>query len=352
LRMSFSLSTQLIADIEAQGRALRSRVQASGMYLHEVAEFALVKAAYVEIADRVGVVQDVRSLTTSESRNLVRLVRRQGGDMAVLKLAGNTREPGEGQVLSIWQDRGLPCVPPLAWGDVKVSVGAESGVVTYLLTRYLPYPTLAPVDDKSLNERVSLLKDLMALLRPFHLPAEQLPPDVLAAARTWADRMHLHLRWAIPRLRERGAPEPSQWETTLDMASLAGRRVLLHGDVSPSNVLDGGENGLILFDPPGALVGPPEADIGHMCTHLGGAAYVAHMVEEACAVDRRLAPDWVAFFAGVDMLLWAGYIAASHASPHVSSEGHEADRVYSVLLEAAKELMGPALASASGSVDP
>ncbi len=168
--MSFSLSSELHASIEAQDQALRSRVEASGMYLHEVAEFALVKAAYVEVADRMGVVQDLGSLTTPESRNLVRLVRRQGRDMAVLKLVGNTREPGEGRVLSIWQERGLPSVPPLAWGELNVSVGPESGVVTYLLTGYLPYSTVPPADGKSLNERMSLLKDLMALLAPFHLP--------------------------------------------------------------------------------------------------------------------------------------------------------------------------------------
>ncbi len=116
-------------------------------------------------------------------------------------------------------------------------------------------------------------------------------------------------------------------------------------------MLDGGEHGLILFDPPGALIGPPEADIGHTCTHLGGARYAAQMVEEACAVDRRLEPDWVAFFAGVDILLWAGYVAASHASPHVFSAVHEADERSSALLETAKGLMRPALAGASWSAE-
>ncbi|MGY1669935.1 phosphotransferase [Geodermatophilus sp. SYSU D00710] len=345
--MSFSPGPELLVNMEAQAQALCSRVQTSGMYLHEIEEFRFVKAAYAEAAQRAGVVQDLRSLTTPESRNLVRLVRRQDGDLAVLKLVGNTREPGEGRVLRIWHERGLPCVPPLACGEVSVSVGDKAGVVSFLLTSYLPYPTIPPVDGSTVDDRVSLLTELMVLLAPFHIPANELPEDLLGTARTWADRMHLHLRWAIPCLRRRGAREPYGWEATLNAASATGRRVLLHGDVSPSNVLDGGENGLILFDPPGALVGPPEADVGHMCTHLGGADHAARLVEEACALDRRLERDRVAFFAGVDLLLWAGYVAGSHESPHVSASEREADARISTLLEGATDLMHPAVTSAT-----
>lgn len=345
--MQFSADPQLIASVEAQGHALSNRVKASGMYTHELEEFEFVKASYPEVAQGVGIVLDIRSLTTPESRNLVRLVRRAGGELAVLKLVGNTREPGEGAVLRTWYEQGLPCVSPLAWGEVRVSVGDRAGTVSYLLTDYLPYPTVPPVGSRTVADRASLLARFMTLLAPFHIPADELPEDVLTPARTWADRMHLHLRWAIPALRRRSAPEPHGWESTLLEASATGRRVLLHGDVSPSNVLDGGDNGLFLFDPPGALVGPPEADVGHMCSHLGGAAHAAQLVEEACRHDPRLERDQVAFFAGVDLLLWAGYVAASHMSPHVTGAGHQTDGGMSALLDLASDLMRPALPRAT-----
>lgn len=334
------------ASVRAQREALSARVLASGMYLHEVEEFELLTRVIGHVARLARVEQDLGSLTTPESRNLVRLVRRDDGSQAVLKLIGNDREPGEGPVLSFWHERGLPCARPLVWGNLPVQQRGCRGTVTYLLTEYLPCPSLPPADGRPARDRLAALEALTRLVDPFHVPIDELPADVLSAGRTWADRMLAHLRWTMPLVRARSLPEPDGWEEALGRLSWAEHPVLLHGDPSPGNVLDCGGR-LVLLDPPGAVLGPIEADVGHLCAHLGGQHHVEVLLDWASRLDRRLDPDLMAFFAGVDFLLWSGYLIGSHSSPHLSAGSAAGDAAVTDMLGLAARLMLPATGPAA-----
>jgi hypothetical protein len=172
------------ADLEQQHAALCERVTQSGLYRNEIAEFGVARAQYPRIAEQAGVVADLGSLTTYESRNIVRKVRLADGRLAVLKVMGQRREPGEGEVLAVWTTKGLPCVRPLKWGD---------GRATWLLTGYLPLPSMPTVPDTA--GRGS----------PRHRPARR--GEIVRCSRPSRPRaLHLHRRlwrraqsdWASP----------------------------------------------------------------------------------------------------------------------------------------------------------
>ena len=154
-------------DIEAQRIALCRRVKESGLYLNEVEEFDVAVKAYGEIAHRLGVVEDVGNLTTPESRNLVRHVRLKDGGLAVLKIIGNTREPGEGELLAAWHCAGLPTVEPISWGYVRVIVSGMGRTATYLLTRFVESRRLP--EPHTAAQRKELVAQLVSLVRPFHV---------------------------------------------------------------------------------------------------------------------------------------------------------------------------------------
>ncbi len=100
--------------------------------------------------------------------------------------------------------------------------------------------------------------------------------------------MLVHLDWTLPLVRGRSLPEPEGWENALECHSGTGDRVLLHGDPSPANVLNCGGGHFVLLDPPGAVIGPREADVGHLCAHLGGQEHVRLLIERAGVFDTGL----------------------------------------------------------------
>ena len=104
----FELTSDVEQTLDLQADLLAERVRHSGMYLHEPQEFDVARRIYPVLAERLGVVEDLGTLTTPESRNVVRKVRLADGSFGVLKVIGNTRELGEGEVLERWRSRGLP----------------------------------------------------------------------------------------------------------------------------------------------------------------------------------------------------------------------------------------------------
>ncbi len=289
-------------DLEQQHAALRERVTHSGLYRNEIAEFSVARAQYSLIAARVGVVADLGSLTTEESRNIVRKVRLADGGLAVLKVMGHRRERGEGDVLAAWRAKGLPCVRPLAWGCARTN---------WVLTEYLPLPAMRTAADRA--GRAADVRRLVRFIRAFHLSGA-----AVEETQTWRDRLDGHLRWTLPLTRGQRLAEPADWEAKL---AAAGGSTLLHGDPAGSNVLVRGDGSLVLLDPPGAILGRREADAGQIasqvgCAHSGDpadkAAEVVALVDEAAAADKSLDPRLVALFAGLNLLVWAGYFLAGH----------------------------------------
>ena len=89
---------------------------------------------------------------------------------------------------------------------------------------------------------------------------------------------------------------------------------MVHGDPAGGNVLDT-VDGLLLIDPPGALIALPEADIGQICSQVGGVDATAEMIELVSNHDRTLDPSAIAGFAGLNFFVWGGYFLAMHPNP-------------------------------------
>jgi hypothetical protein len=318
-------------DLEGQYAALRERVAGSGLYRNEIAEFGVALAEYPVLAARAGVVADLGSLTTSESRNIVRKVRLANGRLAVLKVMGHGREPGEGEVLAAWTAKGLPCVRPLAWGYGRAS---------WLLTGFVPLPTMSVAADPA--GRVADVRELVRFISAFHQSGA-----VVAVTRTWRDRLDEHLRWTLPLTRGHGLAEPADWEEKL---AAAGGDTLLHGDPAGSNVLVTEDDSFVLLDPPGAIRGPREADAGQIASHVGcaragdpadKAAEVVALVDEAAAAGESLDPRLVALFAGLNLLVWSGYFLVGHGHPATGeATGRESEAAAESYLAAARRLVG------------
>ena len=305
--MAFRAQEDLIGDeIEAQRIALACRVKESGLYLDEIEEFEVAVKAYGQIAHRLGVVEDIRNLTTPESRNLVRHVRLKDGSLAALKIKGNMREPGEGELLAAWHRAGLPTVKPISWGYARVTVSNISRTASYVLTRFVESRRLP--EPRTLAERKARVNQLVSLVRPFHDPQIQ-----VSRARRWSDRVHQHLRWTLPLVRQHGLAEPDRWADKLDRLSGEGR-LFVHGDPASGNVLNS-IDGLLLIDPPGALMALPEADIAQICSQVGGVEAAAEMIELVSSHDPALDPSAIAGFAGLNFLVWSGYFLVQHPNP-------------------------------------
>lgn len=325
--MSASSRDPVEADLDRQAEALRTRVRASGLYTHEVPEFEIARRVHRRIAAKLHL-EDLGTLTTPESRNIVRKVRQPDGSTAVLKVIGNMREPGEAEALREWARFGLPCVRPLRWGDVPASPG-EAASASYLLTEYIDRPTLVVEDGCPPARRAEIVQRLTSAIAPFHAAAAR-PPE---RSRTWAARVGEHLRWTLPLVRREKLAEPPGWADKLTEASATQRR-LLHGDVGGANALVMADESLVLLDPPGAIIGPPEADVGHIVAYVACAgshaagektACIGPLLDVACATTPSLDPKTVALFAAVDLITWAGYFLSGHENRFAGSTGRQAD---------------------------
>lgn len=323
---------------ETQFAALRRRVNASGLYLHEIEEFGIAREAWARVSVRLEVVVDLGSITTPESRNIVHKVCLRDGTIGVLKVAGNAREPGEGEVLEAWRALGLPCVRPMAWGYERVEVDREWRVASWLLTEFMPLPTMRVGDEIDALARKSSVCALVAFIRQFHFSAAR-----ATSVRTWWDRTNVHLRWVMPLIRDAGLIEPDDWERKLKAASRRGS-ALVHGDPAGSNVLVTPTNSFVLLDPPGALVGPREADAGQIASHMACAgsrdaeekgADTLILVDEAARADRSLNPATIGLFAGINLMIWSGYFLVSHYNVNVLSTAQDPDSERSARLRSA-----------------
>jgi hypothetical protein len=288
-------------------------VKVSRLYLHEIDEFEVAVAAYERLWDDLRIEDDLGNISTRESRNVVRRVRLHDSGPAVMKVAGNVREPGEGEVLAAWYRSGLPCVEPLDWGFVALDSGA---VASYVLTRFIEAPAVGqPPAGATVAERRDLARRLVQFMTPFH------EADVrVARSRTWQERLNLHLQWTLPLIRGEQLEEPTAWKRKLGALSDQGR-ITVHGDPAANNVLELPDGRFVLLDPPGALSGMPEADAGQICAQVGGAEDVEGVVAAVCDDQHRLDPTAVAAFAGMNFLVWSGYFLAEHPNPDADAGG-------------------------------
>ena len=221
----------------------------------------------------------------------------------MLKVIGNTRELGEGEVLERWRSRGLPCVELLSWGYHQAEANGSETTITYLLTRYLEHTSLPTPTD--LDGKRHLVRKLVRFIRQFHVSGAG-----ISASRTWEQATSLHLCWTLPHLRSHGFPEPPGWAEKLHRLSEDGQ-VLLHGDPAGRN--------LCLLDPAGARRGMREADVAQICSQVGGIDHVEEAIHEACNEDPTLHPGAISCFAGINFLNASGYLLADHFHPDTES---------------------------------
>lgn len=330
----FEPSSGVRAQLAEQERALVERVAGSRLYTHEPLDFRVALAAYPGIAGELGVAEDLGTITTPESRNLVRKVRLRDGTFAALKIVGNTREPGEGDVLLAWHSAGLPVPEPLAFGTYPVHVdgAAKAQSATYVMTSFVEGPMLSAQVATSLEDKSALTTELASYIRPFH--DSRVSVD---ESRRWQTRIGLHTMWTVPLLRAHRLAEPDSWERILNDLSDRGDFVL-HGDPAPVNILRS-PAGLVLLDPPGSLRGMREADVGQICSQIGGVADVEALVDVAVQADPTLDRRAVAAFAGINFLTWAGYSLAEHPNPDVPAIGGNAEQRRAAGIANAREFL-------------
>ena len=307
------LSPETEAQLAHQRRMLSARVRASGLYTHEPAEFEIAIRAYRRLIDRLAIESDEKSLATPESRNVVRLVTMADGTAAALKVMGHGREPGEGEVLHGWRQHGLPCANPLKWGYERLPGQGTRRIASFILTTYIEGEPLTHKESDSLEEKDRQLEELIEFIQPFHSADVSVP-----AGRSWSDRMWLHLKWTVPKITAAGFPEPEGWREKLQILSNRGR-IVIHGDPAGANVLRT-PSGLILLDPPGALIASREADIAQICAQVGGATLAPRMIAKACDLDPTLHPEALACLAGINILVWAGYLLVNHDNPDIAKD--------------------------------
>lgn len=294
------------ADLGNQYKALRERVAASDLYEHEPAEFLTAWRALSAVASRLRITADLGSVTTSESRNVVRKVLLDDDSIGVLKVCGHTRELGEADTLARWRAAGLPCVEVLGSGYQSVAAGGRESVATYVMTRYVG--DLPLVHPGTIGARVECVEALVRFIRPFHLTTPT------PWRRSWRDRLAPHLRWTLPPLREAGFELPARWQEKLVWLSQLGDS-LVHGDPAGRNILLSDAGAMTLLDPVGSLRGLPEADVGRICFQVGSDDAYGPAIDAACAVDRSLHPGFVACLTGLNFLASAGYFVAGHVNP-------------------------------------
>jgi len=292
-----------------QRRRLVQRIQDSGLYRHEIAEFDVATTAYSALVTELGITADLGNLTSPESRNLVRRVRTHDGTDAVLKIIGNTREPGEGEVLTAWRRRGLPCAEPLAWGYHTVEVsGARRTSASWLLNRHVPGQVLG--DGAGTHGLADRAERLIDFLGPFHASGAD-----VSTARAWSERLSPHLREITPLLERARVRQPPGWRDRLETLSRRGR-TLVHADPAGINIVVGPGGEWRLIDPPGAVVAMREADAGQIAWHTGRSAALEEAVTAICTADATLLPGAVAAFAAFNLVVEAGYELAGHFRLH------------------------------------
>lgn len=225
--------------------------------------------------------QIIRSVSSGSS-SCVLLCEQPDGGIVVVKLSPD-RALGiaEASALGAWQASGR--VPRILEFD------DDSGAL--LMEAIRPGTRLA-------DEQVAIrLDEVVELVRDLHVHGED---EAIEAFPALIERVEFIFaffseRLRYPRIASQVSPELMERSLAAarDLAAESGRRVLLHGDFHPRNVLNGGNRGLVTIDPR-ACVGDPAFDL---------IDWVFSGVGDRGTLIRRT--EWLAGRVGVDSsVLW------------------------------------------------
>jgi streptomycin 6-kinase len=218
------------------------------------------------------------------------------GRSAVLKITPDRDRLGrEAAALKSWATPHVPSVY-----EVDLAAGA-------LLTEAIEPGTM--LRDTSGYASIESIAELMSSLHTRGTPAAEFPPlsqfiayifDSTARLR----RLHPELVELVPEdLYERGRRFAAR------LAAEPSSTVLLHGDLTPVNVLDGGDRGLVAIDPACCLGDPAYDAVDLLVWRAPDIATIearAAVLAPSIGVDEARLLDWCVAFAGMFALDLAG----------------------------------------------
>jgi streptomycin 6-kinase len=250
--------------------------------------FDQLPAVLEDLGERWGV--EWGTLIQRGSMSVVIRCRAADGRPAVLKLSPErARIAHEAAALASWQTPHVPAV--LA---VEESVGA------LLIEAIEPGTPLVETNAyPSLESIASLLRSLHddAVPNPTYRPVADHIAYLFESSRKLYEFKPDLVELISPELYERSR------ELALRLATDASPTVLLHGDLTPVNVLDGGkERGLVAIDPAPCLGDPAFDAIDLVFWRAEDADTIAARVERlapAIGADPGRLLDWCAAFAGM-----------------------------------------------------
>jgi streptomycin 6-kinase len=244
-----------------------------------------------DLAERWQIVFE--ALIQRGSMSVVIRCRKADGHLSVLKVSPDLRRvQDEAAALARWRTAHVPAV--LA---IDESVGA------LLIEAIEPGPSLA---DSMAYPRLDSLAALVAALHadgepdpPYRSVADRVAYLYEAGRKNYARRPDL-AAVISPELYERGR------QLALRLAADAPRTVLLHGDLTPANILDGGEQrGLVAIDPAPCIGDPAFDAIDLVLWRADGAETITARLEQLAptigTTARRLA-QWCSAFAAMTAL--------------------------------------------------
>jgi streptomycin 6-kinase len=246
------------------------------------------------------------------SMSVVFWCRRADGRRAVLKASPDrARLASEASALGAWHTAHAPAV-----------IARDEQLGALLIEAVEPGTPLA---DAPAYPAVSALAQLLAGLHgggvpgPAYPPAAQRVADLFDASEGLYGRHRELAELVPPPLHERGR------ELAARLAARGEPAVLLHGDLTPANVLDGGAGRLVAVDPAPCLGEPAFDAVDLILWHAADVPAVearAGRLGAAAGVDPERILSWCAAFAAMIAL-------------ELASQGNGAGPRFSALLELA-----------------
>jgi streptomycin 6-kinase len=235
---------------------------------------------------------ELDALIPRGSMSAVARCRVRDGPAAVLKLSPDReRLAAEARVLAAWDTPHVPAV-----------LEEDEGVGALLLEAVEPGTAL---DEARGYPPIERLGELMRSLHAGGVPASHRPVAARVAYLFDSGRKHYERAPQLVELVPKEVYERGR-DLALRLAEDAPTEVLLHGDLTPVNVLDGGaERGLVAVDP-APCVGDPAFDaVDLVLWRVEDAAALAARADRLAAAmgaDPQRLLAWCAAFAGMTAL--------------------------------------------------
>jgi hypothetical protein len=282
----------LIDEISEHIRQVDLRTaRGDGTYSHERDEIRLAADLVEVLHRRLGLGTFLRSLSPGTGRpQLLLLFESDHHGPVVLKVYGR-RRPNEAAVQRLWADAGISTIPIIQSGDDPSS---------WLLMPFIKASRVGGVDT-STEDWLRLGHDLARVIAVAHrtFSASIVEPLQLC------DGIGRHLEGAVRALERHGYRPPDGWRMKAQQFHTSGSPTLLHGDLTPVNLMRKRTGQLVFFDTCG-YTGPAEFDAARWCARVGGSIGSFPALHEWCCVETGLDRELAEQLLGLELLMEAG----------------------------------------------